>query len=158
MDILQLALDTRKLILVDISLSLIQRLVAHQHLVGPVMAVSHRRDPGSAPKRKGEEDDEADAAVEGAIPAQVASLCSVRGCMSCTVADRGTLVWEGTMRARRAYCRQQLPQAGQAGASPGPGTRPGCLATSSQARGLAASVPTTTWPSLLDSCSACPAG
>ena len=72
MDILQLALDTRKIILVDLALGLIQRLVAHQHLVGPVTAVTHKREQGTAPKRKGEEDDEAaDAAVDGVVPPQV---------------------------------------------------------------------------------------
>lgn len=74
MDILQLALDTRKLILVDISLSLIQKLIAHQHLVGPVTAASHKREQGAAPRRKGEDEEEVDAAAGDALSPQVSRV------------------------------------------------------------------------------------
>ena len=70
MDILQLALDTRKVILVDVALGLIQRLVAHQHLVGRVTAVRHRREQAPG-KKKGEEEDEAEGGAEQAALPQV---------------------------------------------------------------------------------------
>ena len=78
MDILQLALDTRKVILVDVALGLIQRLVAHQHLVGTVTAVRHRRDQTG--RKKGEEEDE----VEGG--AEQAALPQARPFNRCTCA------------------------------------------------------------------------
>lgn len=32
----------------DLSLDLIQKLIAHQHLAGPVHSISHKRDPAAA--------------------------------------------------------------------------------------------------------------
>ena len=59
MAILSLAVDTRKVLLVDIALDLIQKLIAHQHIQGPVASISHRREPsGRAEKRRLTEDDE----------------------------------------------------------------------------------------------------
>lgn len=58
MAILRLAVDSRKVQLVDIALDLIQKLIAHQHIQGPVFSISHRRDAGGKDKRRATEDDE----------------------------------------------------------------------------------------------------
>ena len=84
MDILQLALDTRKVILVDVALGLIQRLVAHQHLVGTVTAVRHRRDQAPG-RKKGEDDEEPEGGAELAALPQVCTLLGgvVNGLSGC---------------------------------------------------------------------------
>ena len=43
-----MAVETRRTALVDLSLDLIQKLIAHQHLAGSVHSISHRRDPAAA--------------------------------------------------------------------------------------------------------------
>ncbi len=43
-----MAVETRRTALVDLSLDLIQRLLAHAHLAGPVHSISHKRDPAAA--------------------------------------------------------------------------------------------------------------
>ena len=59
MAILRLAVESRKVQLVDIALDLIQKLIAHQHIQGPVFSISHRRETGGkAEKRRLTEDDE----------------------------------------------------------------------------------------------------
>ncbi|CAL8462959.1 g2493 [Coccomyxa elongata] len=58
--ILRLAVETRKTALLDLSLDLIQKLIAHQHLAGAVHSISHKREPAAARtgrKRPSEEDD-----------------------------------------------------------------------------------------------------
>ena len=58
MEILRLAVDSRKVQLVDIALDLIQKLIAYQHIQGPVHSISHRRDPAPKGKRRPTEDDD----------------------------------------------------------------------------------------------------
>lgn len=43
--ILRMAVETRRTALVDLSLDLIQKLMAHSHLAGSVYNISHKRDP-----------------------------------------------------------------------------------------------------------------
>ena len=45
--ILRMAVETRRTALVDLSLDLIQKLLAHGHLAGAVHSISHRRDPAA---------------------------------------------------------------------------------------------------------------
>ena len=40
-------METRRTALVDLSLDLIQKLIAHGHLAGSIYNISHRRDPAS---------------------------------------------------------------------------------------------------------------
>ena len=58
MEILRLAVDSRKVQLVDIALDLIQKLIAYQHIQGPVHSISHRRDPAPKGKRRPTEDED----------------------------------------------------------------------------------------------------
>ncbi len=44
-----MAVETKRTALVDLSLDLLQKLIAHQHLAGPVYAISHKREP-TAPR------------------------------------------------------------------------------------------------------------
>lgn len=46
--ILRMAVETRKTALLDLSLDLIQKLIAHQHLAGAVHSISHKREPAAA--------------------------------------------------------------------------------------------------------------
>ena len=75
LDVLRLAMETRKVMLVDIALDLVQKLIAHHHLAGPVHAIAHKRDAASAPRaarRKSHDDDDgAEAAPDGPMPPQV---------------------------------------------------------------------------------------
>lgn len=76
LDVLRLAMETRKVMLVDIALDLVQKLIAHHHLAGPVFAIGHRRDPASAAKggmsSRTEDEDGGDAAsADGPLPPQV---------------------------------------------------------------------------------------
>ena len=59
MEILRTAVESRKVPLVDLALDLIQKLIAHKHIQGPVYSISHRRDPGGK-TRKGRPTDEDD--------------------------------------------------------------------------------------------------
>lgn len=43
-----MAVETRRTALVDLTLDLIQKLIAHQHLAGAVHSISHKRDPAAA--------------------------------------------------------------------------------------------------------------
>lgn len=52
-----MAIESRKVPLVDLALDLIQKLIAHKHIQGPVYSISHRRDPGGK-ARKGRPTDE----------------------------------------------------------------------------------------------------
>ncbi len=45
--ILRMAVETRRTALVDLSLDLIQKLIAHSHLAGSVYNISHKRDPAA---------------------------------------------------------------------------------------------------------------
>lgn len=45
--ILRMAVETRRTALVDLSLDLIQKLIAHGHLAGSVYNISHKRDPAA---------------------------------------------------------------------------------------------------------------
>jgi len=60
MEILRLAVESRKVQLVDIALDLIQKLVAHKHIQGPVFSISHRREVGGkgGARRRITDDDE----------------------------------------------------------------------------------------------------
>ena len=40
-------METRRTALVDLSLDLIQKLIAHSHLAGSVYNISHKRDPAA---------------------------------------------------------------------------------------------------------------
>ena len=42
-----MAVETRRTALVDLSLDLIQKLIAHGHLAGSIYNISHKRDPTS---------------------------------------------------------------------------------------------------------------
>ena len=54
-----MAVESRKVQLVDIALDLIQKLIAYKHLQGAVHSISHRRDPaGKGARRRLTEDDE----------------------------------------------------------------------------------------------------
>lgn len=79
LDVLRLAMETRKVMLVDIALDLVQKLIAFHHLAGPVHAIAHRRDAASAPrgKHRGEDDDGVEPlAADGPMPPQVgSSIC-----------------------------------------------------------------------------------
>lgn len=46
--ILRMAVETRKTALLDLSLDLIQKLIAHQHLAGAVHSISHKRELAAA--------------------------------------------------------------------------------------------------------------
>ena len=76
---LRLAMETRKVMLVDIALDLVQKLVAHHHLAGPVHAIGHRRDPtaigrGGTSLRTEDEDGGDPASADGPLPPQVPPL------------------------------------------------------------------------------------
>lgn len=59
MAILRMAVESRKIVLVNLALDLIQKLIAHQHLQGAVFSISHRREAGSrGDKRRATEDDD----------------------------------------------------------------------------------------------------
>jgi hypothetical protein len=60
MEILRLAVESRKVQLVDIALDLIQKLMAHKHIQGPVFSISHRREAGGkgGGRRRITDDDE----------------------------------------------------------------------------------------------------
>lgn len=45
--ILRMAVETKRTALVDLSLDLLQKLIAHQHLAGAVYAISHKREPNA---------------------------------------------------------------------------------------------------------------
>lgn len=66
MEILRLAVESRKVQLVDLALDLIQKLIAHKHIQGPISSVSHRRDPNKKTgRRRPTEDDEEVESVAG---------------------------------------------------------------------------------------------
>ena len=66
MEVLRSAVDSKKVQLVDLALDLIQKLIAHQHIQGPVASISHRRDPSKKARgRRATEDDEELEAVGG---------------------------------------------------------------------------------------------
>lgn len=60
MDVLRLAVESRKAQLVDIALDLIQKLIAHKHIQGPISSISHKRDPGKKAGRRRLTEDEDD--------------------------------------------------------------------------------------------------
>ncbi|KAK9829453.1 hypothetical protein WJX72_005963 [[Myrmecia] bisecta] len=78
LEILRMAVETRKVQLVDIALDCIQKLLAHQHLAGPVYTISHKRDTGSsAGRRKArptDEDDELEQGGSEAMPPQAQAV------------------------------------------------------------------------------------
>ena len=59
MAILRMAVESRKVQLLEIALDLIQKLIAHKHIQGPVFSISHRRETtGKAEKRRITDDDD----------------------------------------------------------------------------------------------------
>ena len=81
---LRLAMETRKVMLVDIALDLVQKLIAHHHLAGPVHAITHKRDVGSVarPSRRKSHDDD-DGAVDLAAAGDAPMPPQVRTLLSC---------------------------------------------------------------------------
>lgn len=74
LDILRMAIDTRKVPLVDIALDLLQKLMAYQYLAGRVFSISHKRDPhaktlGKAAAAADDEDEDVSASED--MPPQV---------------------------------------------------------------------------------------
>lgn len=80
--VLRLAIEAKKPLLAELALDLLQKLLAHGHLAGPVHAISHRREPagrgggslGRGARRASEEDlavEPAAAADTDAMPPQV---------------------------------------------------------------------------------------
>ena len=70
-----MSVETRKTQLVDAALDLIQKLLSHGLLSGPVQSINHRREAASkaagARKKVDGDDDEADPAAQGPMPVQV---------------------------------------------------------------------------------------
>lgn len=67
-------METRKTQLVDTALDLIQKLMSHGLLSGPVQSINHRREAANkaaGARKKPEDDDEADPAAQGPMPVQV---------------------------------------------------------------------------------------
>ena len=81
LDVLRLAMETRKVMLVDIALDLVQKLIAHHHLAGAVHAIAHKSDAASATRparrRTNDEDDIPEAAADAPMPPQVRALSSL---------------------------------------------------------------------------------
>lgn len=74
MRVLAMAVDTRKVPMVEAAVDLVQKLIAHQFLVGPVYSISQKGDSASRKPAKrrvtGDEDDEMEVA-SGDLPHQV---------------------------------------------------------------------------------------
>jgi len=97
--VLRLAIEARKPPLAELALDLLQKLIAHGHLAGPVHAVAHRRDaPGrgggsagrAGPRRASDEDLAAEPAAAGepaAMPPQAQAVELL--CRCDDVADDG---------------------------------------------------------------------
>ena len=69
-----MSVETRKTQLVDAALDLIQRLMSHGMLCGPVQSISHRREAASkaaGPRKRAEDDEDFDPAAQGPMPPQV---------------------------------------------------------------------------------------
>lgn len=75
LDILRNCVETRKTQLVDAALDLIQKLLSHGLLSGPVQSINHRREAASKAagtrKKVDGDDDEADPTAQGPMPVQV---------------------------------------------------------------------------------------
>ena len=77
LEVLRLAVETRRGPLVDLALDCVQRLIAHHCVAGPVYIVAHRREANARVPRKSSaaEDDEPSLAGEAeAMPPQVGGL------------------------------------------------------------------------------------
>lgn len=87
MEILRMAAESRKVQLVDLALDLIQKLIAHKHIQGPVYSISHRRDPTGKPRkgRATEDEDDLDSVVTDTSLPQACSCqaCPPRGLHAC---------------------------------------------------------------------------
>lgn len=73
MEILRMAVESRKIQLVDLALDLIQKLIAHKHIQGPISSISHRRDLNkkTSRRRPTEDDDELESVGAGDSVPQV---------------------------------------------------------------------------------------
>ena len=73
--VLAMAVDTRKVPMVEAAVDLVQKLIAHQFLVGPVYSISQKGDSAARKPAKrrvtGDEDDEMEAASGDVLPHQV---------------------------------------------------------------------------------------
>lgn len=68
MAILRMAVESRKVQLVDIALDLIQKLIAHHHIQGPVFSISHRRETGGKRRPTEDEDELESIAGDSSLP------------------------------------------------------------------------------------------
>ena len=67
-----MAVETRKIQLVDIALDCLQKLISHKHLQGPVHNINHRREAATKGRRRPTDDDEdGDHAMIDNLPPQV---------------------------------------------------------------------------------------
>ena len=78
MQVLAMAVETRKVPMVEAAVDLVQKLIAHQFLIGPVYSISQAIDPTAKKisKRRvtGDDDDDMDVASGDALPHQVRFL------------------------------------------------------------------------------------
>ena len=76
MGILRIAVESRKVALVNIALDLIQKLIAHKYIQGPVFSISHRREAGGRgdKRRATEDEDELEIGTTDSSLPQVSSL------------------------------------------------------------------------------------
>lgn len=99
MAILRMAVESRKVQLLDIALDLIQKLIAHKHIQGPVFCISHRREAtGKAENRRTTEDDEdMDSGGADSSAPQVTLPCSSGSAIlrtPCSLQEGGSTVAE----------------------------------------------------------------
>lgn len=78
MRVLAMAVETRKVPMVEAAIDLVQKLVAHQFLVGPVFSISQKADHAARKPAKrrvtGDEDDDLEGQSEDGLPVQVHHL------------------------------------------------------------------------------------
>jgi hypothetical protein len=77
-----MAVETRKVPMVDIALDLLQKLMAFQYLAGRVFSISHKRDPGAKTlgrSGQGADEDDDDMAASDHMPPQVRCEADRRG-------------------------------------------------------------------------------
>ena len=78
MRVLAMAVETRKVPMVEAAIDLVQKLIAHQFLIGPVYSISQKGDPTARKPAKrrvtGDEDDEAETPTGEGLPVQVDAL------------------------------------------------------------------------------------
>lgn len=75
MQVLAMAVDTRKVPMVEAAVDLVQKLIAHQFLIGPVYSIGQKGDTAARKPAKrrvtGDEDDEVEVASGDVLPHQV---------------------------------------------------------------------------------------